>query len=85
MQESHSRLHATNEKNMAYKEINMHSNKMAFALVLGMMMTNVWAESAPTTTSATTEEKTLVQSNSNIASEPQTEVRVEDIDAPIIE
>ena len=85
MQESYSRLHATNEKNMAYKEINMHSNKMAFALVLGMMMTNVWAESAPTTTSATTEEKTLAQPNSNTASEPQTEVRVEDIDAPIIE
>lgn len=81
MQESHSRLHATNENNMAYKEINMHSNKVAFALVLGMMMTNVWAESAP----ATTEEKTLAQPNSNTASEPQTEVRVEDIDAPIIE
>ena len=63
----------------------MHSNKVAFALVLGMMMTNVWAESAPAPTSTTTEEKTTVQTDSNAATEPPVEVKIEDIDAPILE
>ena len=62
----------------------MHSNKVAFALVMGMMMTTAWAESAPATTSvATVEDKATAQPETK--SEPQPAVRVEDIDAPIIE
>ena len=81
---------ATNENNSDYKEINMHSNKMAFAWVivmgLGMTMTHVWAaDSVPATTPTTTEEKTTVQTDSNAATEPQVEVKIEDIDAPILE
>jgi len=60
----------------------MHSNKIAFALIIGMMMTSTWAESAPASTT-TVQEKTVTQPVSS--SEPKTEVGVEDIDAPILE
>jgi hypothetical protein len=70
---------------MDYKEINMHSNKIAFALMFGMVITTAWAESAPATISTTIEEKTVSQANGSAPSEPQAEVRVEDIDAPIFE
>ena len=78
---------ATNENNSDYKEINMHSNKIAFALAMGvaMTLTHAWADSAPVTTPATTEEKTTVQTDSNATTEPQVEVSIEDIDAPILE
>lgn len=80
---------ATNENNSDYKEINMHSNKMALVMVMGVAMafTQAWAaDSVPTTTTpATTEEKTTVQTDSNAATEPQVEVKIEDIDAPILE
>lgn len=80
----HSRLHATNENNMAYKEINMHSKKIAFALVMGLMVTSVWAESN-TTTSTSTETTVASADSTSSNSEPQTEVKVEDIDAPVFE
>lgn len=76
---------ATNENNMDDKETNMHSNKMAFVLVLTTMMTNVWAESVPASTSALVEEKAVTQGNTTAPAETPTEVRVEDIDAPILE
>lgn len=63
----------------------MHSNKVVFAVVLGMMMSTAWAESAPATTSVITEEKVTVQANTASSSEPRVEVKVEDIDAPILE
>lgn len=66
----------------------MHSNKMAFVMVMGVAMafTHVWAaDSVPATTPTTTEEKTTVQTDSNAATEPQVEVKIEDIDAPILE
>ena len=65
----------------------MHSNKMAFALVMGVAMafTHAWADSAPATTATTTEEKATVQTDSNATTEPQVEVKIEDIDAPILE
>lgn len=75
-------LHATNENNSDYKEINMHS-KIAFALVMGMMMTNVWAETTANNTSA--EIKTTQADTNTTTTQPQVEVRVEDIDAPILE
>jgi hypothetical protein len=76
---------ATNENKRDYKEINMHSNKMVFAFVLATMMTSAWAESAPTPAATLAEEKTVSQGNATTPSETQTEVRVEDIDAPILE
>lgn len=67
----------------------MHSNKMALVMVMGVTMafTQAWAaDSAPTTTTpATTEEKTTVQTDSNATTEPPVEVKIEDIDAPILE
>jgi hypothetical protein len=49
------------------------------------MMTSAWAESAPTPAATLAEEKTVSQGNATTPSETQTEVRVEDIDAPILE
>ncbi|WP_151750865.1 hypothetical protein [Acinetobacter bereziniae] len=63
----------------------MHSNKMVFAFVLATMMTSAWAESAPTPATTLAEEKTVSQGKATTPSETQTEVRVEDIDAPILE
>lgn len=65
----------------------MHSNKIAFALVMGvaMTLTHAWADSAPATTPTTAEEKATLQTNSNATTEPQVEVKIEDIDAPILE
>ena len=79
---------ATNENNSDYKEINMHSNKMAFVIVMGIAIafTQAWAaDSAPVTTPAPTEEKTTLQTDSNTSTEPPVEVKIEDIDAPILE
>lgn len=78
---------ATNENNSDYKEINMHSNKIVLALLIamGVTITPAWADSAPTTTPTTTEEKTTLQTDSNTSTEPQIEVKIEDIDAPILE
>ena len=58
----------------------MHSKKVAFVLIMGMMMTTAWAESAP-------EEKpaTVAQPTATTSSDSQPEVHVEDIDAPILE
>ena len=63
----------------------MHSNKVVFAVVLGMIMSTAWAESASVTISVMTDEKATVQANTASSSEPQVEVKVEDIDAPILE
>lgn len=58
----------------------MHSKKVAFALIMGMMMTTAWAESAPEAQTTT-----VAQPTATTSSDSQPEVRVEDIDAPILE
>ena len=65
----------------------MHSNKMVLVLLIamGMTITPAWADSAPATTPTTTEEKATVQTDSNISTEPPVEVKIEDIDTPILE
>lgn len=67
----------------------MHSNKIAFALVMAMgvamTLTHAWADSAPATTPTTAEEKATIQTDSNATTEPKVEVKIEDIDAPILE
>ncbi|AXQ20747.1 hypothetical protein BEN71_00955 [Acinetobacter wuhouensis] len=60
----------------------MHSNKIAFALIMGMMATTTWAASAPEVQPTTATQPAATPTST---SEPQPEVRVEDIDAPILE
>lgn len=62
----------------------MHSNKIAFALIMGMMATTTWAASAPEVQPTTTTQPAATPTSTS-TSEPQPEVRVEDIDAPILE
>ena len=56
----------------------MHSNKIAFTFIMGMMVTTAWAE-------PTAEVKPTTTTQATTSSETQPEVRVEDIDAPILE
>ncbi len=58
----------------------MHSKKVVIAIMLGMVISTAWAESAPEVKSTT-----VTQPTASSTSEPQPVVRVEDIDAPILE
>ena len=58
----------------------MHSKKIVIAMMLGMVMSTAWAESAPEA-----KPTTVAQPTASSSAEPQPVVRVEDIDAPILE
>lgn len=58
----------------------MHSKKVVIAIMLGMVMSTAWAESTPEA-----KPTTAAQPTASSTSEPQPVIRVEDIDAPILE
>ncbi len=61
----------------------MHSNKIAFTFIMGMMVTTAWAEPTAEVKPTTTTQAATTQATTS--SETQPEVHVEDIDAPILE